>query len=196
MALRHSGVAAAKARFRWVGSWHCVFVAIHPADPGNLVRLSGGGVRLLDEFAVEMRAHLLRFKLAGMDLALRAAQYVPLEIDIRLCVARNQYRGQVLQAVADVLSNRVRSDGSHGFFYLPDLRFGEDIHLSRLYAAIEAVDGVESAEITLFKRYYEAPGDALERGRIALGDFEIARLDNDPSLAENGVLRLSAVGGA
>ena len=143
MALRHPGVAAAKARFRWVGSWHCVFVAIHPRDPGNLVHLPGGGVRLADNFAAEMRAHLVRFKLAGTDLAVRAAQYVPLEIDIRLCIQRGHYRGQVLQAVAEALSNRVRADGSHGFFFLSDLGFGEDVHLSRLYAAVEAVDGVE-----------------------------------------------------
>ena len=65
MALRHPEVASAKARFRWVGSWHCVFVAINPADPGNLTRLPGGGVRLSDAFAAEMRAHLIRFKLAG-----------------------------------------------------------------------------------------------------------------------------------
>ena len=152
-------------------------------------------MRLSDDYAAEMRAHLLRFKLAGTDLAVRAAQYVPLEIDIRLCVARGHYRGQVLQAVAQVLSNRALSNGSRGFFYLPDLDFGDDIHLSRLYAAVGAVDGVESAEVMVFKRYWDVAGDALERGRIALGDYEIARLDNDPNFPENGSLRLSAVGG-
>ena len=30
MALRHPDIAAAKASFRWTGSWHTVFVAIHP----------------------------------------------------------------------------------------------------------------------------------------------------------------------
>ncbi len=196
MALRDPSVAAAKARFRWVGSWHCVFVALHPRDPANLVRLPGGGVRLGDDYAATMRAYLRRFKLAGSDLALRAAQYVPLEIDIRLCIAPGHYRGQVLQAVAEALSSRELPGGKKGFFFLPDLDFGQDIHLSRLYAAVEAVGGVESAEVTLFKRYWDVAGDELERGRIALGDFEIARLDNDPNFPENGVLRLSAVGGA
>ncbi|WP_116132699.1 hypothetical protein [Tropicimonas sp. IMCC34043] len=195
MALRHPGVAAAKARIRWIGSWHCVFVAIHPRDTGNLVRLPGGGVRLSDEFAARMRSHLTRFKLAGTDLTVRAAQYVPLEIDIKVCVCRGHYRGQVLKAVADALSNRILPGGDHGFFHLPDLDFGEDIYLSRLYAALEAVEGVTSAEVTLFKRYWEVAGDELARGRIALGEFEIARLDNDPNFPENGVLRLTAMGG-
>lgn len=196
MALRHPGVASAKARFRWVGSWHCVFVAIHPVDTGNLVALPGGGVRLADDFGDEIRAHLVRFKLAGTDLAVRAAQYVPLEIEIRLCIDPGHYRGQVLQAVHEALSNRARPDGRTGFFYLPAQDFGADVYLSRLYAAVEAVDGVESAEVLVFKRYWELPGEALDRGRIELGDFEIARLDNDPNFPEFGVLRLSAVGGA
>jgi hypothetical protein len=155
----------------------------------------GGATTLADDFAAEMQAHLVRFKIAGTDLTVRAAQYVPLEIDIRICVARGHFAGDVLRTVSDALSNRRLPDGRTGFFYLPDLDFGEAIFLSRLYAAIEAVEGVESAEVTLFKRYWAAANDEIDHARIALGDFEIARLDNDPSLPENGVLRLTAVGG-
>ena len=35
----------------------------------------------------------------------------------------------------------------------------------------------------------------LEKGAIVMTPFEIARLDNDRNFPENGVLRLSAVGG-
>jgi hypothetical protein len=195
MALRHAGVAAAKARIFWIGSWHCTFVAIHPNDETNLRRLAGGGVALTDDFAADLHAHLTRFKIAGTDLTVRAAQYVPLEIDIRICVAPGHFAGDVLKAVSDALSNRRFPDGRTGFFYLPQLNFGEDIFLSRLYATVEAVEGVESAEVTRFKRYWDAENDEIDRARIALGDYEIARLDNDPSLPENGVLRLTAVGG-
>ena len=61
VALRHIDVAAAKARFRWTGSWHTVFVAIHPRDEDNLERLPGGGAALRPAFAAAMRAHLGRF---------------------------------------------------------------------------------------------------------------------------------------
>ena len=37
--------------------------------------------------------------------------------------------------------------------------------------------------------------DELENGLIAMAPYEIPRLDNDPSFRENGVLRLTAVGG-
>ena len=195
MALRHPGVAAAKARFRWTGSWHTVFVAIHPRNAENLDRLPGGGVALAADFATTMKLFLKRFKLAGYDLAVRAAQYVPLEIEIRLCVAHGHFRGDVVEAVARVLSDDALADGTRGFFHLLEFGFGDAVYLSQLYAAIEAVDGVESATVVVFKRYWSVPGGDLDRGFIAMAPFEIPRLDNDPNFPENGVLRLSAVGG-
>jgi hypothetical protein len=73
--------------------------------------------------------------------------------------------------------------------------FGEPVYLSRLYATVEAVEGVESVTISLFKRYWDVERDELERGLIEIGDMEIARLDNDANFPENGVLELTAVGG-
>jgi hypothetical protein len=195
VALRYEGVAAAKASFRWTGSWHTVFVAIHPRDEADLQRTPGGGAQLRPAFAAAVQAHLRRFKLAGYDLEVRAAQYVPLQIEVSLCIARGHFRGDVLQAVARALSNRAYADGSLGFFNPLSFGFGEPVYLSRLYAAIEAVDGVDSATVTLFKRYWETARDELDRGMIAMGPFEIPRLDNDASLPENGVLRLAAIGG-
>ena len=60
---------------------------------------------------------------------------------------------------------------------------------------MSAVEGVNSAEITLFKRYWDPPRGELEKGAIAMTPFEIPRLDNDRNFPENGVLRLTAVGG-
>jgi hypothetical protein len=172
-----------------------VFVAIHPRDQGDLRRLPGGGAELEPAFAAVITAHLRRFKLAGYDLAVRAAQYVPLEIEVSLCIARGHFRGDVLRAVARALSNRAFADGSRGFFHPLSFGFGRPVYLSHLYAAIETVPGVDSATVTVFKRYWEAARDELDRGLIEMGPFEIARLDNDPSLPENGVLRLGAIGG-
>ena len=87
MALRNPDVAAAKARFRWTGSWYTVFVAIQPRDPVNLIRLAGGGAALAPAFAASVEAYLTQFLLAGYDLAVQAAVYVPLEVAITLCLA-------------------------------------------------------------------------------------------------------------
>lgn len=195
VALRHPGVAAAKARFRWTGSWHTVFIAIHPVAAEHLVWRAGGRAALAAGFATQMRAYLQRFKLAGYDLAVRAAQYVPLEIAVRICVAPGHFRGDVLEDAARVLSNRSLADGTRGLFHLLELSFGEPVFLSRVYAVLEAVEGIESANVTVFKRYWDAQRDEIERGHIPLGEMEIARLDNDPNFPERGVLQLTAVGG-
>ena len=188
-------VAAAKCTFRWTGSWITVFVAVHPKDPADLITEPGGRTRLREELARAVRNHLTRYKLAGYDLEVRTAQYVPLEIEIQLCIARGHFRGDVLAAAWRALSNRRYAGGSTGFFHPNRFSFGQDVYLSQLYTAVEHVEGVESAVVKVFKRYWRVANQELENGVLELADDEIARLDNDPSLPENGVLRLTAVGG-
>lgn len=194
-ALKAPGVAAAKARFRWTGSWQTVFVAAQPQDAANLTRLAGGAVTLAPGFAAEATDFLGRYKLAGYDLRVRAADYVPLEIDVEICVKRGHFRGDALGEVARRLSNGVWAPGRDGFFNPRAFSFGAPVHLSALVAAVEEVEGVSSTRVSRFKRYWEAEGDALARGVIEVGDFEIALLSNDPNFPEQGVLRLTAVGG-
>jgi hypothetical protein len=189
------GVADAKATFRWTGSWHTVFIALHPGDPEELVTLPGGRTHLAPRSAARAAAALTRVRLAGYDLALGTAVYVPLRLAIRVCVETGHFRGQVLKAVGEVLSNRRLADGRIGFFHPSRLRFGAALRLSRIVAAVQAVPGVSSLEVLEFHRYWLLPDKELETGVLPLGLFEIGRLDNDPSLPENGVLELDAVGG-
>ncbi len=194
-ALALRGVADARASFRWTGSWHTVFLALHPADPADLLTLPGGRVRLADPFASRAGAALGRVRLTGYDLVLDTARYVPLRLAIRLCVAAGHFRGQLLAAVGDRLSNRLLPDGRIGFFHASRLRFGSALRLSRIIAAVQEITGIASLEVRAFHRYWELPNGELEAGVLPLGPFEIARLDNDPSRPENGVLELKAVGG-
>jgi len=194
-ALKLPWVAAAKCAFRWTGSWHTVFVAVHPRRMEDLITEEGGRTRLTDGMARVVRSHLIRYKLAGYDLETRTAQYVPLEISTELCVAPGHFRGDVLQAAYRALSNRQFADGTVGFFHLSRFTFGQPVYLSQLYAALVRVEGVDSTVVTVFKRYWMMANDELEHGVIPMGPWEIPRLDNDPNFMENGVLRLTAVGG-
>jgi hypothetical protein len=194
-ALKLASVAAAKCAFRWTGSWHTVFVAVQPSDPADLIMQSGGRTLLSESFQAAVTAQLTRYKLAGYDLQIQSAQYVPLKISVRICIASGYLRGDVLLAVSQALSNRRNPDGSTGFFYSTNFAFGQPVYLSRLYAAIEAVEGVRSAVVTFFQRYWMVANGELESGVITLGPWEIARLDNDPNFQESGVLELTAVGG-
>jgi hypothetical protein len=194
-ALRLTGVAGAVARFRWTGSWYTVEVAVDPADPADLITLPGGRTRLAPRFAQRIKNHLERFRLAGYDLRVRSGEYLPLELDIRLCVLPDYFRSDVLQAASWALSDEINPDGSKGFFHPDNLSFGQAVYLSRLYQTLEAVTGVDSAEVTLLRIYGRDDNGEVAAGVLPVEPWQIARLDNDPNFQENGVLRLSAGGG-
>jgi hypothetical protein len=188
-------VAGAVASFRWTGSWYTVFVGIDPRDPDDLITEPGGRTRLVPTFATRVRNFLTTYKLAGYDLEIRSAEYVPLELAFELCVKPDYFRGDVAEAVRLALSNHVNPDGSLGFFHPDNFTFAQAVYLSRIYAAIEAVQGVESAFVTIFRRFGKTDNGELQSGILPIGPWEIARLDNDPAFQENGVLRITSGGG-
>jgi hypothetical protein len=194
-ALRLPSVAGAVARFRWTGSWYTVQLAVDPLDPADLITLPGGRTRLASGFEQAVKAHVTRFKLAGYDLQVRSGEYLPLELEIRLCVLPGYFRSDVLEAVSLALSDEINPDGSRGFFHPDNFSFGQSVYLSRLYQAVEAVSGVDSAEVRLFRVFGQDDNGELASGVLPIGAWQIARLDNDPNFQENGVLRLSAGGG-
>ena len=190
-----TGVAGAVADFIWTGSWFTVFVGIDPLNPIDLITEPGGRTRLTPEFERGARHFLTRYKLAGYDLEIRSGEYIPLEIDLELCVKTNHFRGDVIEAVYEALSNRITPYGGRGFFHWDNFTFGQPVYLSQLYAAVEAVEGVEAVFVTRFRRFGKLDNGELESGVLPIGPWEIARLDNDANFMENGVLRVTARGG-
>jgi hypothetical protein len=187
-------VAGAVASFRWTGSWYTVFVGVDPRDPADLVRLSKGLARLSPALEAKVRAFLGRYRLAGYDLEIRPPHFVPLELALDLCVAPDHFRADVTAAVFEALGNRQTAAGP-GFFHPDNFTFGTPVYLSALYAAVERVEGVESATVRIFQRQGVPDGAALASGVLPIGPWEIAILDNDPSFMENGVLHVTARGG-
>jgi hypothetical protein len=122
-----------------------------------------------------------------------------------VCVLPHYLRGHVNAALLEVFSNRIGSGGSKGFFHPDNLSFGDNIYLSKLVAAAQAVEGVESVVVTRLRRFSVNPADflpgssetdeALITGLIELGPFEVAQLDNDSSFPENGRFTLNMRGG-
>ena len=194
-ALTTDGVSGAVAWFRWTGSWYTVFVGIDPRDPEDLITENGGRTRLSDGLERRVRHTLNRYRMTGYDLEIRAARYIPLEIEIDICVCPRHFRGDVAQAVRNALSSQTDTRGRTGFFSPDRFTFGEPVYLSQIYAAIEAVAGVDSAVVTVFQRFGRNPAGELGTGVLPIGPWEIARLDNDASRPENGVLTINALGG-
>jgi hypothetical protein len=187
VALRHPGLQAASARFRWTGSWRTVFTTIDPL---------GGDASAPDPpLRQRVRDHLERYRLAGYDLEVDGPRYVSLEIELHVCVKRGYFGADVHQALLEVFSNHSGRDGTPGLFHPDRFTFGQTVYLSPLYRAVLAVDGVSSARFLTFRRHGNPDGGkALKEGRIVLHRLEIARLDNDPSFPEHGTFRVTTGG--
>lgn len=181
----------AKATLRWTGAWYDVFVAIDPlgAEEPNAALLS------------ELDAYLEAYRRIGHEVTVRQAEYVGLDLALHVCVRPEYLRGHVKAALIDVFSNRTRPDGTRGFFHPNNLTFGQGVYASRIIAAAQAVSGVQNVELTRLARFASgtpSPGGTDHvpaKGVLALGPFEIARLDNDPNVPEHGRLTLDVGGG-
>jgi Baseplate J-like protein len=192
MAERHPEVQKAAATLRWTGSWYTVFVAVD--------RLGGRPVDA--PFKVELLAFLERFRLAGEDLEIDTPLFVPLDIEWTVCVQPGYYRSQVKQDLLVVFGSRDLPDGRRGFFHPDNFTFGQPVYLSQMVALAMQVPGVQWVDAedapgkpNRFRRWGQSPQGEFDKGEIAMARLEIARLDNDPSLPENGKLDFFMEGG-
>jgi hypothetical protein len=69
------------------------------------------------------------------------------------------------------------------------------VYLSAIVAAAQGVPGVQSVIPKLFQRQRDDSTSALDTGVLPMSRLEIARLDDDQSFPERGVLVLTAGGG-
>jgi len=182
---RDPAVQRAAATFRWTGSWHTVFVTADRA----------GGSPVDAAFETHLRRHVEPYRMAGYDLEVDAPHFVPLDVALHICVQPEFFRAHVRAAVLDVLSSRVRRDGTLGLFHPDRFTFAQAVYLSPISAAVQGVAGVESVSVTRFQRQRDDASSGIDSGVLAMGRLEIARLDNDPSFPERGLLVVTAGGG-
>jgi hypothetical protein len=177
-------VQRAAGALTWTGSWYEARVAVDPLGSGEAD----------PSFLEGVHKNLYRYRRIGHDVGVMQAQYVPLEIEMVVCVLPRYLRGHVEAALLDVFSNRVLPNGRRGVFHPDNLTFGEGIYLSKLVAAAQSVTGVESVAVTKLRRLNERENGELKAGLLQLGPLEVARLDNDPSFPEHGSLVLDVRG--
>ncbi len=184
---RFPTVQRARAEFRFTGSWRTAFVT---ADRQDNAAADAA-------FRAGLAGHLERYRMAGQDVAVARPRFVALEVRLRVCVAPCHFRGHVEQALREVLTSGRLADGGLGLFHPDRFSFGEPVWLSPIVAAAMAVTGVESVKALIFRRLGggQTWPNPVQTGVIRLGPSEIARLDNDPSHPERGVLELTLEGG-
>ncbi|MGH9866930.1 MAG: putative baseplate assembly protein [Candidatus Polarisedimenticolia bacterium] len=173
-------VQRAAATVRWTGSWHTVFVTVDRLDAQPVDA----------SFEEKLRWILERYRMAGCDLEIDGPRYVPLELEMVVCVAPDYEFTHIEEALLNAFSNRPLPDGGRGIFHPDNLTFGQPVYLSSLYAAAQGVTGVDSVLITTFQRQGVDSKTALDAGRLDVGRLEVARLDNDPNYPERGALRI------
>jgi hypothetical protein len=178
-------IQRANATFRWTGSWLTVTLGLDPRGTETVTTDLRNGV--LD--------YLASRRLAGYDLEVRPAIYVPLEIVIEFCVVLGFRSADVQQDLQQALSNADLPGGGQGFFHPNQFTFGDNLYVSKLYAAVMAIPGVESAQITRLARLHASQADVetannLQLGLLAVGPDQIIRLDNDRNFPQNGTLSI------
>ena len=179
-------VQNAVATLRWTGSWYTVFITAEPKGEGSLTA----------PLRKQLKRNINRYRLAGQDIELEPPQYVSLQVDLTICVDPNYFRADVEAELKQVLGCGILSDGTKGVFYPDNFTFGQTVYLSPIYAAARKVAGVQSVVTTVFQPQGAPPTlTYLDNGEIPLGPFQIARLENDPSLPDHGQLSLTMQGG-
>ena len=179
-------VQRASGRFRWTGSWLSVVVA---ADPR-------GSFELSPERRAELESRLDCVRQAGREVIVRDPRFVPIDLEIAICVAPTAYPGEVAARVLQELTGKRPPRPIVGFFDPDNFTFGTPLRRAALEARIQGVHGVRAVEgMRIRPRGIERLRSFTEF-EYTVADDEILRLENDPSFPERGILRLQMEGGA
>ncbi|MCC2868867.1 MAG: putative baseplate assembly protein [Candidatus Accumulibacter phosphatis] len=192
------GVAHARARYAWTGSWRCVQVAIDPA----------GGIVLAEPLRRALADHLDAVRLIGEDLEVGAARYVPLDIKLSLCAQPAYWPEDLRAALEEEFSDGWTRDGRHGFFHPDRWTFGQPLYASQLIGRALSVTGVGRVLRASMRRWNPGSGGGLTEididplalpesrlEKIPVGPFEIIVVANDPDHLETGRIRFEITGG-
>ncbi len=187
IAEEHPEVQKASARYRWTGSWHTVFVTIDRT----------GGQTVDDDplFKQEMLRWLNQFRLAGYDLEIAGPVFVPLDIEMKVCVQPGRYRADVKRDLLKAFSRFDLPGQGRGFFHPDNFTFGQPLYLSSMYERAMRVQGVASVEIMRAVRWNRKANGEVESGKLTTGRLEIIQLDNNRSAPENGKIEFMMQGG-
>lgn len=197
LARTYSGVAKARA------AWQ----VIDPTDPAG-PRLNQARIQLTvattdhtpplqPVFKAALRAFLDARRDSNQPLVI--ADYQPVSVDLNIAIEPEPDRlpERVLDEVAAALSAVRNPDGHYGLFAFERLDFGLSLHLSDIYAAVQAVPGVRAALVICFRRTSPNPSaEEFDRCREAerhlfIRSTEILRCDNDPADRTRGILNLT-----
>jgi predicted phage baseplate assembly protein len=151
-----------------------ILVLVDPKDEAELT----------DELKSTIERVLERTRMVGREVLVKAAEAVPLDVELAVCVRPGFAKHEVKRAVLAAL--RPGDDERPGFFHPNRLTFGQDVELGDVVAEAQKVPGVLAVKARVFRRLRHEVPPVLPR--IELGITEVARLDGDDLNPENGRL--------
>jgi predicted phage baseplate assembly protein len=185
-AARAPELQGAACAMEWTGSWYEANVVVDPL----------GSARLADGVDARITGELERVRRIGHDVAVEAARYVPLLVEVFVCVRPDFVAAHVEAELRDRFASGARRDGTPGFFHPDRLRLGAPVHASELVAQAQSITGVAHVEVRTLARMENArPGDIPADGVLAMGAREIAQLANDPDHPDRGRIVFAMGGG-
>src|SRR5262249_19240718 len=139
-----------------------------------MVLVDPEGAQDLDEgLRRRVHDHVDALRMAGREHVVLAAEYVPLEVELVVCVQPGFARHLVRDRVRAEL--RPGSKDHPGWFHPDRLSFGDAVRLGDLLAFVQGIPGVRSVEATVFRPLGDTRGSAV-RDVILLGGTKVARL--------------------
>jgi hypothetical protein len=188
IAARNPEISEARGTLRWTGSWRTAFVAIDPAPAyASVITPAALAASTLQSFNM--------MRMAGVDLAVEPAIIVGLRIGLAVCVQPGYRRTDVASALLQLLISGQTCNGTPGLLDPSKFSFGQTIYLSPIVAAVQGMQGVASVRAIEFQRVDDPTHDAVADGFITMQRLEIARVDNDPSRPDHGIVDLWLDGG-
>lgn len=191
-------VSHAAAQYAWTGSWRTVRIAIDPR----------GTTTLDDVTRKRIENHLNAVRLIGEDLEIRLAQYVPLDISMRVCAHPDYWIADLDAVLQQEFSDGYTPDGRPGFFHPDSWTFGQPLHASQLIGRALRVTGIGRVLSVSIRRWNSQHGVSLVEITLAPEDmpesriekldvtpFEIVQVANNPDHLEQGRILFSIEGG-
>lgn len=173
-----------RTQLNWMGTWYEVAVAI---DPRPEIRNTSDLIR-------KITASLEKSRRIGHRLRVNLPTYVPLQIEMMVCVNDGYLRAHVQRELLEKFANQRNADGSLGFFHPSKFSFGDSLYVSRMIAEAKKIRGVENVSVTRFERRGTGSQGELEKGVMEFGPLEIAQMDNDQLHPERGCFCLDLRG--
>lgn len=179
------GIARAVAAYAWTGSWRTVRIVLDPL----------GTTTLDPALRAAVARHLEAVRLIGEDLELRPPRFVPLVIELNVCVHPDYWPEDVRFVLEQEFSDRWTPDGRRGLFHPDEWTFGQPLHASQLAGRAHALAGVEHIVSITMRRFDAATPGTANATLLEVAFDEIVLVQNDPDHLERGTISFVLQGG-